>query len=115
EIKGEEGRRILPAVEMLAHGNWLVPYVGGGPYLGKPPLMNLAIALSMKRLGRRDEWAARLPSALAVLALCGVIVAVSRPRAKSALTPEVAFVVSMFVLAWCGLLAKARFAGAEIG
>ncbi|HZJ13418.1 MAG TPA: hypothetical protein VFD27_00130 [Chthoniobacteraceae bacterium] len=114
EIKGEEGRRILPAVEMLAHGNWLVPYVGGEPYLRKPPLMNWAIALSMKMLGRRDEWAARLPSALAVLALCGVIVAVSRPRAKSALTPEVAFVASMFVLAWCGLLAKARFAGAEI-
>jgi 4-amino-4-deoxy-L-arabinose transferase-like glycosyltransferase len=114
EIKGEEGRRILPAVEMLEHGNWLVPYVGGEPYLRKPPLMNWAIALSMKMLGRRDEWAARLPSALAVLVLCGVIVGVSRPRVQSALTPEVAFVASMFVLGWCGLLAKARFASAEI-
>jgi 4-amino-4-deoxy-L-arabinose transferase-like glycosyltransferase len=29
EIKGEEGRRILPAVTMLETGNWLVPYLGG--------------------------------------------------------------------------------------
>ena len=35
EIKGEEGRRILPAVTMLETGNWLVPYVGGKPFLRK--------------------------------------------------------------------------------
>ena len=32
EIKGEEGRRILPAVTMLDSGNWLVPHVGGRPF-----------------------------------------------------------------------------------
>src|SRR6266513_1572534 len=30
EIKGEEGRRILPAITMLQSGNFLVPYVGSG-------------------------------------------------------------------------------------
>jgi 4-amino-4-deoxy-L-arabinose transferase-like glycosyltransferase len=114
EIKGEEGRRILPAVTMLESGNWLVPYVGGKPFLRKPPLVNWAIALSMKWLGRRDEWAARLPSALSVLALCGVLIGVSGPRARTMLTPEIAFIAAVFLLTSCGLLAKARFAGAEI-
>jgi hypothetical protein len=30
-IKGEEGRRILPAIEMLKTGNYDVPEVGGIP------------------------------------------------------------------------------------
>ena len=114
EIKGEEGRRILPAVTMLESGNWLVPHVGGRPFLRKPPLVNWAIALSFKMLHRRDEWAARLPSALCVLALCGVMIAVSGPRARTLLTTDVAFIASVFVLTQFGLLAKARFAGAEI-
>ena len=114
EIKGEEGRRILPAVTMLDTGNWLVPSVGGKPFLRKPPLVNWAIALSFKTLHRRDEWAARMPSALCVLALCGVMLAVSGARARTMLTTEVAFIASVFVLTQFGLLAKARFAGAEI-
>ena len=58
EIKGEEGRRILPAVTMLDEGDWLVPQVGGKPFLRKPPLVNWMIAGSFKMLNRRDEWAA---------------------------------------------------------
>ena len=114
EIKGEEGRRILAAVTMLDEGDWLVPHVGGKPFLRKPPLVNWAIALSFKTLNRRDEWAARLPSALCVLALCGVVIAVSGARARTMITTDVAFVASIFAMTQCGLLAKARFAGAEI-
>ena len=54
---------------MLETGNWLVPYVGGKPFLRKPPLVNWAIAASFKFTGVRNEWTARLPSALCVLAL----------------------------------------------
>ena len=114
EIKGEEGRRILPAVTMLDEGDWLVPQVGGRPFLRKPPLMNWAIAGSFKLLDRRDEWAARLPSAVCVLALCGVMIAVSGSRARTMFTTDVAFVASVFAMTQFGLLAKARFAGAEI-
>ena len=32
EIKGEEGRRILPAVTMLETGNYIVPQIGSEPY-----------------------------------------------------------------------------------
>src|SRR5437870_575536 len=39
-IKGEEGRRILPAIRMLETGNYIVPQVGSNPYFRKPPLVN---------------------------------------------------------------------------
>ena len=40
ELKGEEGRRVLPARNMLRSGEWVVPEVGGRPYSRKPPLLN---------------------------------------------------------------------------
>ena len=67
EIKGEEGRRILPAVTMLETGNYLVPQVGSEPYYRKPPLVNWLVAASFKIFGVRNEWTARIPSALCVL------------------------------------------------
>ena len=69
EIKGEEGRRILPAIHMLESGDWVVPHVGGKPYLRKPPLASWAVAGAFQLMGTRSEWAARLPSVLAVLAM----------------------------------------------
>ncbi len=69
EIKGEEGRRILPAVQMLETGDFLVPRVGSEPYLRKPPLINWLIAGSFELFGVRNEWTARLPSALGLLAV----------------------------------------------
>jgi 4-amino-4-deoxy-L-arabinose transferase-like glycosyltransferase len=78
EIKGEEGRRILPGVTMLDTGNWLVPQVGSEPYFRKPPLVNWLVALSFWLTGHRNEWTARLPSALAVLAVALAFVTVAR-------------------------------------
>jgi 4-amino-4-deoxy-L-arabinose transferase-like glycosyltransferase len=54
---------------MLETGNWLVPYVGGKPYLRKPPMVNWLAAISFKATGNQDEWSARLPSVIAVLLL----------------------------------------------
>jgi len=78
EIKGEEGRRILPAVTMLETGNWLVPQVGSEPYFRKPPLVNWLVALSFKITGQRNEWTARLPSVLSVLAVALAFLTVAR-------------------------------------
>ena len=78
EIKGEEGRRILPAVTMLQTGNYIVPQVGSDPYFTKPPLVNWLVAASFKLFGRRTEWTARLPSALSVLAVALAFVAFAR-------------------------------------
>src|SRR5213082_1428895 len=90
EIKGEEGRRILPAVTMLdtaqsarsssdALRSYIVPYVGSEPYFTKPPLVNWLVVLSFKTFGVRNEWTARLPSALAVLLVALAFVTVARP------------------------------------
>src|SRR5882724_6529594 len=77
-IKGEEGRRILPAVRMLETGNYIVPQVGSNPYYRKPPLVNWLVAASFKFFGVRNEWTARLPSALSVLAVAIAFVTVAR-------------------------------------
>jgi 4-amino-4-deoxy-L-arabinose transferase-like glycosyltransferase len=77
-IKGEEGRRILPAIRMLETGNYVVPQVGSNPYYRKPPLVNWLVAASFKFLGVRNEWTARIPSALAVLAVAVAFVTVAR-------------------------------------
>jgi 4-amino-4-deoxy-L-arabinose transferase-like glycosyltransferase len=78
-IKGEEGRRILPAVRMMETGDYMVPQVGSEPYLRKPPLINWLVAASFKIFGYRNEWTARLPSALSVLAVAIAFVTVARP------------------------------------
>jgi 4-amino-4-deoxy-L-arabinose transferase-like glycosyltransferase len=77
QLEHEEPRRALPALHMLASGDWLVPRVGSKPYLRKPPLLNWAIAMSCKLGGGPTEWAVRLPSVLATLALALAILAVA--------------------------------------
>jgi len=77
-IKGEEGRRILPAIRMLDTGDYIVPQVGSNPYFRKPPLINWLVAGSFKVFGVRNEWTARLPSAIAVLAVAVAFVTVAR-------------------------------------
>jgi 4-amino-4-deoxy-L-arabinose transferase-like glycosyltransferase len=78
EIKGEEGRRILPAVQMIDTGNYVVPKVGSEPYLRKPPLINWLVAGSFKIFGQRNEWTARLPSVLCVLVVALMFITVAR-------------------------------------
>lgn len=62
----DEGRYAEIAREMLETGNWLVPQFWYEPHLDKPPLTYWVEALSMKLFGL-NEWAVRLPVALAGL------------------------------------------------
>ena len=63
----DEGRYTAAAVNMLESGDWLVPTVDGEhPHLTKPPITYWALAASIGALGR-NEWAARLPGALAFI------------------------------------------------
>src|SRR5437764_13637412 len=66
-IKGEEGRRILPAIQMLKTGDYVVPQVGSNPYFRKPPLVNWLVASSFKFFVARYDWTARLLSSITVL------------------------------------------------
>jgi 4-amino-4-deoxy-L-arabinose transferase-like glycosyltransferase len=61
----DEGRYAEIPREMLARGEWVVPYLQGEPYLDKPPLLYWLVMASYRLLGVHD-WAARLVPALAV-------------------------------------------------
>ncbi len=109
EIKGEEGRRILPGVAMLDTNQWIVPTVGGAPFLNKPPLVNWLVAASFRLTGTRSEWAARAPSVLVVLALGLTAVW----TLSELLTPAGALLAAIFALTNIGLMEKGRLAEIE--
>lgn len=94
---------------MLETGQWIVPSIGGEPYLRKPPLVNWLIAGSMKLCGVQNEWAARLPSVLAVLAL-GLVVAGVGARW---LGTETALAAAIFSIANVSMIEKGRLAEIE--
>ena len=60
----DEGRYSEIAREMIETGDWLVPHLWYLPHLDKPPMTYWLVAASMKLFGQ-NEWAARLPVALA--------------------------------------------------
>ena len=60
----DEGRYSEIAREMIETGDWLVPHLWYLPHLDKPPMTYWLVATSMKIFGQ-NEWAARLPAALA--------------------------------------------------
>jgi 4-amino-4-deoxy-L-arabinose transferase-like glycosyltransferase len=103
-IKGEEGRRTLPAVRMLETGNYVVPEVGGNPYYRKPPLVNWLVAASFKSFGVRNEWTARLPSALSVLAVAIAFVTVAR----ASLGMRGSIIAALIWLTNIGMIEKGR-------
>src|SRR5207247_3035665 len=103
-IKGEERRRILPAIRMLETGNYIVPQVGSNPYYRKPRLVNWLVAASFKISGVRNEWTARLPSVLAVLAVAIAFVTIARPS----LGPRGSIVAALIWMTNIGMIEKGR-------
>ncbi len=104
EIKGEEGRRILPAVTMLDTGNYLVPQVGSEPYFRKPPLVNWLVAAAFKITGTRNEWTARLPSVFCILAVALAFLTVAR----CSLGPNGSLIAALIWLVNFGTIEKGR-------
>ena len=103
-IKGEEGRRILPAIRMLETGDYIVPQVGSNPYFRKPPLVNWMVAASFRFFGARNEWTARLPSALVVLAVAIAFVTVAR----ASLGPNGSTIAALIWMTNIGIIEKGR-------
>ncbi len=104
EIKGEEGRRILPAITMLQTGDYIVPRIGSDPYFNKPPLVNWLVAGSFKVFGERSEWTARLPSALCVFAVALAFVTVAR----ASLGPVGSLIAALVWMTNFGIIEKGR-------
>ncbi len=104
ELRGEEGRRILPGQTMLRTGDWIVPQVGGEVYLRKPPMINWLAALSFKFTGVENEWTARLPSVLGVL----ILVLAVFFAGERWLGFETAFAAAVFSMTTIGMIEKGR-------
>lgn len=64
----DEPRYAEVAREMLESGQWFVPHLNGEIYSHKPPLLMWLMAASSFVTGGMNEVAARLPSALALVA-----------------------------------------------
>lgn len=63
----DEGRYSAVGINMLESGDWLVPTADGeNPHLTKPPITYWALAASFGLFGT-NEWAARLPGAIAFI------------------------------------------------
>ena len=111
ELKGEEGRRILPARAMVQSGEWVLPYSEGRPYHRKPPLINWMVASGFAVAGGESETAARVPSALSVLGLG--LVALWAGRAFRDVHREFPVFLALGVLGTAGVIEKGRLAEIE--
>src|SRR5215469_771195 len=63
--------------EMIARGDFIVPYLNGVPFLGKPPLTYWLEALSLGVLGPH-EWGLRLWGLFCGIATVSLTVAIAR-------------------------------------
>src|SRR2546426_2788965 len=73
----DEARFAETSREMIERADYAVPYFNGEPRLKKPPLLHWEHIAAFKLLGV-SEYAARLPSAFASLALLAALVAFAR-------------------------------------
>jgi 4-amino-4-deoxy-L-arabinose transferase-like glycosyltransferase len=80
-IDYDEGHYSQAAQQMVERGDWVTPYVNGVRFFEKPPLMYWLSALSFRVFGV-NEFALRLPTALAVIVLVWVVTLIAR-RASS--------------------------------
>ena len=68
----DEGRYAEIAAGMVRSGDWIIPRLSGIPYYEKPPLVFWTAAVAMELFGQ-TAFAARLPSALAALAIATML------------------------------------------
>ncbi len=76
-IDYDEGHYSQAALRMAESGDWVTPYVNGVRFLEKPPLMYWAIAAAFHIFGI-NEFALRLPTALAAIALVWIVALIAR-------------------------------------
>ncbi len=101
-VDDREARHVEIAREMVQTGEYLVPHVLGKPYVDKPPLFNISVALMFELTGRIDWLTARLPGALCSIAMVLAIYALGRrwynPRAG--IWAAVIWSTSWMVIEW---------------
>ena len=98
----DESRQAVSAYEMLHNGNWLVNHYNGTPdmWSTKPPLLVWLQALGFAVLGP-GELALRLPSAIAGLLICFLLVRITDKQLGS---PWLGFFAGLVVLTSRGFI-----------
>src|SRR5689334_22954171 len=76
-----EGTNAELARSILAGGSLVQPVIYGTPWLEKPSLLPWLIAGTARLTGQVDEWSARLPAMLAVLATALLVHRLARRHA----------------------------------
>ena len=76
-IDYDEGYYAQAAKHMVENGDWVTPYANGVRFLEKPPLLYWLTAASFSVFGI-NEFALRLPTALAVIALVWIVMRMAR-------------------------------------
>ncbi len=110
-LYGDEGIRTLVALEMGISSNWLTPTLFGEFYYNKPPLYNWILLGVFKLTGRSDEFIARLPTVIFLLAFAGTIYFFVKKNLRtliphpSSLIPALAFITCGRMLFWDSMLA----------
>jgi 4-amino-4-deoxy-L-arabinose transferase-like glycosyltransferase len=96
----DEGFYAQAAQHMVESGNWVTPYANGVRFLEKPPLLYWVTAVSFKIFGI-NEFALRLPTAFAVIALVWIVVLIVRKlsdeRAALAAGLSTAFSIGTYI------------------
>ncbi len=110
ELRAEEPRRAIVAMEMMLTGDYIVPKINGCHYYNKPPLFNWILVLFFKIFGSFENWVVRIPSLISFL-LCGLA---SFVFAKKYLNRETALLSTLFFLTIGELLFYATQISGEI-
>lgn len=96
ELRAEEPRRAIIAMEMLMSGEPVVLQLNGYPYLNKPPLYSYVMATGFWILGSFEEWAVRLPGVLSY-----ILLAVLSARWFARYTNRITGLLTFFFLMTC--------------
>jgi 4-amino-4-deoxy-L-arabinose transferase-like glycosyltransferase len=110
ELRLEEPRRALVAIEMMLRNSYLVPQINGQLYFTKPPLFNWTIAVSFWMAGSYSELAARMPGLLSFLATGYVLYWFARKYFDK----EKAVLAALFFLTASDIFLFGTVIGAEI-
>lgn len=77
ELRGEEARRALVAMEMIHENSFWVPLLHGLPYINKPPVYQWVLIMVFNLPIPISEFLLRLPGVLSAIATAWVLVKVA--------------------------------------
>lgn len=110
ELRAEEPRRAVTAIEMYLTKDYIVPHLNTYNYYNKPPLFSWVLSIFFSLFGTFDEWVVRLPSLLSFVLTAFLHFIIS----KKHIGTEAALLSSLFFLSSADLLYYGSLNSGEI-